>query len=136
MTELIPLEHRFWDKVDRGAEAECWPWTGAIDEETGYGRIGRGRRTDGVGSAHRVSWEINVGPIPEGMTVDHTCLIRHCVNPSHLQIVTHAVNSGLAKGRWTHCIHGHEFTEANTYIRKEGRRACRQCKRDRRAAAK
>jgi hypothetical protein len=132
----IPLEQRFWshvvvaDTVD-----ECWRWTGAIDRVTGYGRIGRGRRADGTASAHRVAYEIQIGPIPAGLTIDHTCLNRACVNARHLEPVTLEENVRRAKRRWTHCVHGHEFTPENTYWRKEGRRNCRQCRRDRRAVA-
>lgn len=125
------LEDRFWSRVQRGAIDECWEWLGAIDT-TGYGRIGVGRRVLGV---HRIAYEIQVGPIPEGLTIDHLCLRRSCVNGRHLEAVTHEENSRRSKRRLTHCVNGHEFTEENTYWRKEGRRQCRTCHNERRRVA-
>lgn len=79
-------DSRFWSKVAKGAD--CWRWTGAPNAQ-GYGAISYGgkRRT-----AHRVSYEMNVGPIPDGMQIDHACRERLCVNPDHLRIVTDGEN--------------------------------------------
>lgn len=77
---------RFWEKVERGSG--CWKWT-AAPMEIGYGTIRFGGKNQ---SAHRVSYEINVGPIPAGMQVDHICRNRLCVNPAHLRLVTDAQN--------------------------------------------
>jgi hypothetical protein len=131
---------RFWAKVDRRSPAECWQWQ-ANASPNGYGRFYRDGRQHG---AHRVAYELNVGPIPEGLTIDHLCKNTRCVNPNHLEAVPAAVNmlrgdSPCARNaRKTHCKHGHEFTPENTRLSSRGR-ACLTCekealKRRRRAA--
>lgn len=121
---LPTLEARFWQKVDRGRLQDCWLWLGSIDK-CGYGRFWVGDRLDG---AHRFAWELFIGPIPEGYELDHLCRVTHCVNPAHLEPVTHRENMGRGvKASQTHCIHGHEFTPANTVRRPNGTRACRAC---------
>lgn len=124
------------------AESGCWLWTGCLS--SGYGRIGIAGSDTGY--AHRVSYELFVGPIPEGMVVDHTChnatdclggkscVHRRCVNPAHLECVTQGDNirrspqrGGKFRGRMTHCHQGHEFTPDNTRISSSGARVCRAC---------
>jgi len=134
------LLERFWDKVIPEPNSGCWLWTGSISVN-GYGRIGG--RIDGVRKdrpAHRLSYQSLIGPIGDGLVLDHLCRVRCCVNPAHLEAVTQQENvirgdgPRLARERWsaqTHCKQGHEFTPQNTHRNKRGR-SCRACDRARR----
>jgi hypothetical protein len=125
-----PAVERFWEKVDK--TSGCWLWTAALWK--GYGRIAVGRR---MVKAHRFSYELLIGPIPDGMTIDHRCRVRSCVNPAHLEVVTNAENVMRGHGacaqhaRKTHCANGHAFTDENTYVRPSRPRAreCVSCQR-------
>jgi len=108
----------------------CWQWNAAkIGRGYGVMQAGPGSRL-----AHRLSYEHFIAPIPEGLTIDHLCQNKACVNPEHLEPVTNVVNnlrgsSAAAKNaRKTHCPSGHEYTVGNTYIR-GGMRHCRTCHR-------
>jgi hypothetical protein len=79
---------RFWAKVDRRGDDECWPWLGAVNPN-GYGAF----QWDGGQYAHRFAYELQIGPIPEGLTLDHLCRVRHCVNGAHLEPVTGQENT-------------------------------------------
>lgn len=109
-----------------------WMWNGSLDGNGKYGGFhykGKQRR------AHRVAWELFVGPIPEGMVLDHMCRVTQCVNPDHLQVVTQRENLLIGEtlqaenAKKTHCIRGHEFNDINTYFTPSGGRACRPCRR-------
>lgn len=82
------LRQRFAAKVNKETTDGCWEWTAFVSAE-GYGRFGVGHR---VLLAHRVSWELINGHIPDGMFLDHRCANRKCVNPEHLRVVTNGQN--------------------------------------------
>lgn len=116
-----PLLDRFWEKVQTGEG--CWQWTGSL-ARGGYGSIGFEGHTL---RAHRVAYEALVGPIPEGLVLDHLCRNRGCVNPTHLEPVT--LHENLLRGEpanRTHCPAGHAYTAQNTWMW-HGKRKCREC---------
>ena len=120
------MTSRFWSKV--ACRGGCWEWTASL--RRGYGRFSIGYRTF---PAHRVAYEMLVGPIPDGLTLDHLCRNKACVNPDHLEPVTGVENTqrgpsgefNLAK---THCPQGHPYDAENTYYQPNGGRRCRVCK--------
>jgi hypothetical protein len=130
---------RFWAKVDcdgpkqPGFSTPCWLWTASTSQ--GYGRFGNWDDRSRTQLAHRVAYEMFVGPVPSGLTIDHLCRNALCVNPGHFELVTSGVNAlrgsgpAAANARKTHCSAGHEFDAENTYLYK-GRRECRACRRE------
>lgn len=110
----------------------CWIWTRPVSKR-GYALISADGRTQ---AAHRWAYEHWVGPIGEGLELDHLCRVRACVNPSHMEPVTHRENvlrgMGVAAqaARMTHCKYGHEFTPDNIRASKDGHRRCKTCKRE------
>jgi len=130
------LAERLADKYIVDETTGCWVWTNATEE--GYGRI----RVGGAGSkrtpAHRAMYEIVVGPIPDGLQLDHLCRNRACINPDHLDPVTLVENvlrgDGITatQARRTHCKRGHEYDA----VRSDGKgRICTTCRRERRVPA-
>lgn len=127
---VIPAEVRFAQKYRVDEETGCWVWTASLTP-TGYSNFNDG---SGNRNGHRFAYEHFVGPIPDGLTVDHLCRNRACVNPAHLEAVSMRTN--LLRGesvasknsRKTHCSKGHPYDDENTYVNPNtGRRSCRAC---------
>lgn len=127
MTETKPPAERFWPKVDKAAAGGCWLWTASLDPN-GYGQFHDGER---LTKAHRFAFAVVVGPVPDGHELDHLCRTRHCVNPEHLEPVTHAEN--MRRTHKTVCKRGHASTHDNTLRLRDGKRQCRACNRERMA---
>lgn len=127
---------RLMRRVEKDAASGCWLWQGTV-HDTGYGYMSVGCQNRRV---HRIAYELLVGSIPAGLTIDHLCRNRLCVNPAHLEPVTGAENSRRAMLLpWPRqCVKGHDL-ERRTGGRQAGRTFCRQCKnvnrRARRAAS-
>ena len=149
------LSERFWMKVETDRETGCWEWIAALNN--------RGRAVYGIGGrthlAYRLAWEHFCGPIPDGMTVDHLCASRVCVNPEHMELVSREVNSSrgrpaiplrtdpdaprfvrpavaaeipLAVRRKGVCRQGHDLLEPGAVsITERGERSCLACRRER-----
>jgi hypothetical protein len=140
----MSITKRFLTKVSIDPSTGCWIWTG-MKSPGGYGMFKIGSRTDGTrknARAHRWFYEHINGLIPEGLEIDHLCHNRACVYTPHLEAVTHKENmrrgdlsgNGEHQRIKTHCPQGHEYNEANTHVRYNGRRQCRVCDRLRQAA--
>jgi hypothetical protein len=110
------------------AGAPCIEWQGFL--QFGYGAISDGTKRT---RAHRWLYERWVGPIPEGLVIDHLCRNTACVNPSHLEPVTvrdntyRGISPSAANVQKTHCVNGHPFSGPNLYLSPNGWRTCRTC---------
>ncbi len=124
----MELPKRFEQKI-KMVESGCWQWQGSLVAQ-GYGRFAKEY-------AHRYAYKALVGPIPEGLTIDHLCRSRGCVNPAHLEVVTRGENVLRGEGpaakaaRKTHCPKGHEYAGENLYVNpRTGYRLCQSCQRN------
>ena len=135
LSPSIELPDRILVKIALNVDTGCWEWT-ASRNNRGYGKIGVGGAAGGMQYAHRVVYELLVGPIPERHEIDHLCRVRHCVNPEHMETVTHAENvarsmhPNIVAHRTGVCVSGlHEMTGDNLYINPgSGLRCCRACR--------
>jgi hypothetical protein len=126
-------EERFWPKVE--VTGFCWNWTGSQESAMGHGMFNLGAADDRRPvRAHRFAYEALIGPIPEGLELDHLCRNPRCVNPDHLEPVTHEENMrrgyapGMILNRLGVCAQGHDVsTDDKVYIAKSGRRTCKLC---------
>jgi len=132
MTKITPPEIRFWKKVDKKSDDECWEWQGCRHP------MGHGRFVPSTGKhiyAHRFSYIERFGEIPEGLVIHHKCFNPPCVNPAHLEAISHGDNlkagpkgPAFELSRRTHCPQGHEYTPENTVRKKSSwGRECRAC---------
>lgn len=121
-----PAIERFVSKIEV-ADNGCWEWQGHLT--LGYGRVVIG---GGKQRAHRFAYEYYIGEIPEGLEIDHLCRNTKCVNPDHLEAVTHQEN--MSRGEHslkTHCPRGHPYSGENLYINPpKYNRKCRTCVRE------
>lgn len=130
-----------YTEVDQGYSSLCWAWNGALAD--GYGAVNR--KKHGEAKAHILFYVRAYGPIPDGLELDHLCHDsatcqggsecphRRCVNPDHLEPVTHAENMRRSTNRRpkrTHCVNGHDITGDNGVVRPDGVIGCRTCGRD------
>jgi hypothetical protein len=125
-----------YDAEDRGYLTPCWIYRKKPTQK-GYCQM---KMPDGSQPmAHRAFYEQHIGSIPEGLTLDHLCEVRNCVNPTHLEPVTRGANVlrgdtlSAANTRKTRCPRGHAYDEENTRVTPRGARACRACSRERMA---
>lgn len=132
-----PINQRFERNVYPEPMTGCFLWGGYLNR-AGYGTFYHSGESKVL--AHRFAYEAAKGPIPEGLHLDHTCSVRCCVNPDHLEPVSLAENNrrtwqrgrqtaGQFQAAKTHCPKGHEYDAANTYIDPKGPRVCRECTR-------
>jgi len=133
-------DERFWQRVERKHESECWPWLGGVTG-SGYGMFTHLPRKNGrmtQTTAHRYAWLSSGGDIPDGWHIDHLCRNTVCVNPAHLEPVTPQVNTLRGVGpsaknaERTECVNGHELDPDNVWLDgKRNSRHCRTCSRRR-----
>jgi hypothetical protein len=124
-------------KID--PETGCWVWQRSLHKQ-GYGYRASTDTADGLSRlAHRYYWQLVYGPIPDGLSLDHLCRNPPCVNPAHLEPVSHRENVLRGVSLWaenaakTHCKYGHSLDDAYVRINRNGypSRNCRTCVRER-----
>lgn len=130
---------KVWQRISVDRSSGCWLWQGTLTASgygfTEYGAVRRRTR------AHRYVYELLSGSVPEGLELDHLCRVRHCVNPDHLEPVTHwenllrSDNPFAVNARKTHCLRAHELAGDNLRIEPDGYRTCRECERLRKRAS-
>ena len=128
----IQIEERFWDNVVPDPNSGCWHWMGTLNA-AGYAVFWDNAAQTTI-RAHRFAYNLFKGVIPEGLEPDHLCREKSCVNPDHLEAVTHQINVLRSAGPAarnavkTHCPAGHPYSGENLYEHKTGR-GCKICRR-------
>ena len=133
---LAELPERIARRITIDPESGCWIWGARSRTRNGYGLVWWERSTRLI---HRVTYTLLIGPIPDGLVLDHVkdrgCSHLLCCWPVHLELVTQRENVfrsngfGATNAAKTRCIRDHEFTPANTRVDKDGWRVCRACRR-------
>lgn len=126
---LTPRWIRVLAMIERDPRTGCWLWQGPTDEK-GYGRTFFGRRSDGTRHSlrvHRVAYEEWIGPIPDGMQLDHLCEVTQCCNPWHLRPTSNALNQAARSARMAWCRRGHPRTPENIRPNGAGGLQCLRC---------
>lgn len=125
-------EKRLWGYIDVSDTKDCWNWIGKATNSVGYGRLHwQGK----VQYAHRVAYMVEIGDIPDGLTIDHLCRNTYCCNPAHLEAVTMAENIRRAAAvNHSHCSKGHKFESGSYYLGKHGK-VCKMCSHNKAVAA-
>lgn len=131
----VSVADRYHSRYDIDPVTECWVWNKGRFS-SGYGALYVGSNNK---PAHRIGYELLIGPIPEGLELDHLCRNRPCVNPWHMEAVTHEENvrRGEAFNAIANfnnvCVRGHQLTDWNVYVKRDGRRQCKACHKAREA---
>jgi hypothetical protein len=133
----VELPDRFWSMISPLPYTGCWIWTGSR-YPVGYGKVHWQGKKQG---AHRVVYTLLVGPIPDGLVIDHLCRVRACVNPQHLEAVTFRENvlrgesPSVVAGRTGYCKKGHRLGGDNVHpsVAARGKQDCRTCGNERSA---
>lgn len=126
-------EDRFWSKVEK--TDDCWLWKGATTKGAGEYHYGSFHYQGKTVRVHRFAYELLVGDIPEGLTIDHLCRETLCVNPEHLEAVTHRENvlrgigPSAQHSKKTHCPYGHPYNGDNLAYSPKRSRVCKECRR-------
>lgn len=130
MPDQRPVEERFWEKVKK--TEKCWNWTaGKVPD--GYGKFTVNGR---LKLAHRVSYEMEFGAIPSGLTLDHLCRNRACVNPKHLEPVSNKENVlrgfsySAVNARKESCPKGHPYDHEGPNGGTKRSRRCNTCSKE------
>jgi HNH endonuclease len=130
-------------EIDKGYRTPCWVCDLSVNR-WGYARVRWPTGTSSKRVVHRVTYELFVGPVLEGLELDHLCRVPACCRPDHMEPVTKQANTQRSTaGAWraqverakTHCPAGHEYSFENTWVNKRGHRFCRKCHADRARAA-